>query len=132
MKKHPIRSLSFAGVKKLKQKKGESLIETMGALLIMTMGFLILPGAIIASGKLDRSVEDLVISAEKDPETGRYGTILEEPIGLRFEYQGVSTEPVDPLQLSVPVIRYGNEEKALYEYSLHAEEEEHDEIGNQD
>ena len=50
---------------KLKEKKGESVAETLVAMLITVMGLMLLPGAIAAAARVNSRTEDMTIYVDK-------------------------------------------------------------------
>ena len=48
--------------KKLRETAGETLIETLAALLVTTMGLTLLPGAIVAAARLNGAVKQQFVS----------------------------------------------------------------------
>ena len=52
-------------MKKLKQKTGETLTETLVALVIMALALIMLPGAVVAAARVNATTEKQVIFMEK-------------------------------------------------------------------
>ena len=79
-------------IKKIKKKKGESLVETLAALLIASMGLMILSGAIISASRVTQTeksietVESPTIETDESP-TERKVKLQSEEIA---EYKVIS------------------------------------------
>ncbi len=97
--------------RKLKQKKGETLVETLVSLVIIALALMMLPGAVVAAARVNAQVEKQVIfmektaAAEKGTSTGTCDVTFSD---------GINSFTVD----NVEVTRFGSEETGLYEVGL--------------
>ncbi len=87
-------------------KKGETMVETLISLVMITLALLILPGAIISSARVNKTVEDQPMYGGDGPETV-YGTDPSSKLKLVFYREGYGSE----YEYDASMIRYGDENK---------------------
>lgn len=99
-------------IRKLKNSKGESLIETLAALIVITLTFVFMVNSIVKSGELKNkadkadanqfeyaasstfSVEVTIIPENGDPQSGTAaGYACENPNNSNYSYYYYKTEP---------------------------------------
>ena len=99
-------------MKKLLSKRGESLVETMAAMMVITLGMTMLAGAVVASANANKQAENAVssIKTETPPSvvSGSYSVSVKRNDLESAEYT-----------IPVKVIRRGNDDaSAVYSYEL--------------
>lgn len=97
--------------RKLKQKKGETLVETLVSLVIIALALMMLPGAVVAAARVNAQVEKQVIFMEKTS-LAEKGTSA-GTCNVSFTAEG-NTHTIE----NVEVTRFGSEETGLYEVGL--------------
>ncbi len=103
-------------MKKLKKKNGETLAETLIALVITALALLMLPGAVVASSRVNASIKEQIIYMEKisDATSGTdVGTC-----DVTFSC-GTNSNTIS----GVDVLRFGTEDTGLYEVGLNNQQE---------
>ena len=101
-------------MKAIDNKKGETLVETLMSLIIITLALLMLPGAIISAARLNKTVEEQPMYGGDGPAT-QYGLTEDEKLNISFYRTDISNE----YTYKASVTRYGDEEKTknfLYEF----------------
>ena len=94
--------------KKNNKTKGETLVETLMALIVTSLAFLMLPGAIISSSRVNSEVSKLSIYGGDDVATSGLGHGVGE---LNISIGGSES-------IKVNVVRYGDKaENGMYEFS---------------
>ena len=104
--------------RKLKSKIGESLVETLCAILIFTMASIIMYSMVTSAGDINRTAKEMdaknqahMIAVEKGEDGAKNGSAV-----IRFNLDGATiAEPT--------VDVYGGEEDSLYAYFLQPEME---------
>ncbi len=103
-------------MKKLKQKTGETLTETLVALVIMALALIMLPGAVVAAARVNATMEKQVIFMEKTLEAEK--GVKAGSCDITFSMDSISSTVS-----AVEVTRFGSEETGLYEIGLHTDGE---------
>ena len=98
-------------LKRLKKNNGETLVETLVALMITALGLLMLPGAVVAAARVNAISEKQVIYMEKTLEAD--AGVDAGKCDVTFSVGGNSGTVED-----VKVLRFGTEETGLYEIGL--------------
>lgn len=98
-------------LKRLKKNNGETLVETLVALIITALGLLMLPGAVVAAARVNAISEKQVIYMEKTLEADK--GVDAGKCDVTFSVGGNSSTLED-----VKVLRFGTEETGLYEIGL--------------
>ena len=108
-------------VKKMKEKAGESLIESMIAILIFTLSSIIMYSMVTAAGdinasakKKDRETQEQMVIAEKGEGSGEAGTIILTIKDRDAADVVISTEEVEV---------YGDRQNGLFSYFAKSEED---------
>lgn len=97
--------------KKIKNKNGETLVETLVALIITALALLMLPGAVVAAARVNAISEKQVIYMEKTLEADN--GVDAGKCDVTFSVGGTSNTLQD-----VKVRRFGTKDTGLYEIGL--------------
>ncbi len=97
---------------KLRDKSGETLVETLVALIITTLALMMLPGAVVAAARVNARIGDQVIYMErtKDAAAG----VDAGKCDITFSTSDMKKSTVSGVQ----VTRFGNDKTGLYEIGL--------------
>ena len=95
-------------MKKLKDRRGESLVELLFATLIISLGVLLLAGSIVTAAKVNRSAANDRILTLADQ-----GRAAKDNASVSLELPGVSTQPTVTVTLRTMKAEGGKE---LYSY----------------
>lgn len=93
-------------MKKKSNNKGETITETLVSLLLISLAMLMLPGAIVASAKLNKAVENEIVYPQE-------GTKNSNVAGLKIK---LTCEGQSSTYTGISVNRYGDEGDGLYEF----------------
>ncbi len=99
--------------KKLTEKKGETLVETLMSLIIGTLAFLMLPGAILASARINKTVGEISLYGG---DVKRRIDSAADPTGDNLGSANISIGSEGSKSHSVNVILYGTDDNGLYEF----------------
>ncbi len=93
-------------------KSGETMVETLVALIITTLALMMLPGAVVAAARVNARIGDQVIYMErtKDAAAG----VDAGKCDITFSTSDMKKSTVSGLQ----VTRFGNDKTGLYEIGL--------------
>ena len=94
---------------KLRRKKGETLVETLLSLIIASLAFLILPGAIISAARVNKTIGDISlyggdVAGSEDSEVSAMAPI------------GTITVDFGGSEIKLNVKSYGSEDLGMYEF----------------
>ena len=98
-------------MKKIKNKKGETLTETLVALIITALALLMLPGAVVAAARVNAAAAKQVIYMEKTSDASN--GVDAGSCSITFS-SASNSKTVD----NVKVKRFGSESLGLYEFGL--------------
>ncbi len=85
-----MRVISGEAKKRLREKKGETLIETLVAILIVTLALVALPYAVTAAARVNRGAEDYVKYCDYNGGASETATVKIEVGGTDRTFSGVS------------------------------------------
>ena len=100
-------------MKKLLSKRGESLVETMAAMMVITLGMTMLAGAVVASANANKQAEDAVSFMS---DKGEALSVLSGSHSVSVTSEG--SEGDKEQEISVIVIQRGDDANAVYSYEL--------------
>ena len=101
--------------RKIHNKSGETLVETLVALIITALALLMLPGAVVAAARVNAQIADQVAYMEKTDEAAQ-GTDV-GTCDITFSTSNVKKSTVSGLKVK----RFGNDKTGLYEIGLFQE-----------
>lgn len=97
--------------KRLKQKNGETLVETLVSLVIIALALLMLPGAVVAAARVNAKAKKQVIYMEKTLDATKGVDVGTCDISFSSDSKTYTVPGVE-------VTRFGTEETGLYEIGL--------------
>ena len=97
---------------KLRDKSGETLVETLVALIITTLALMMLPGEVVAAARVNARIGDQVIYMERTKDAAN-GTNV-GTCDITFSTSDMKKSTVSGVQ----VTRFGNDKTGLYEIGL--------------
>ncbi|MBE5896677.1 MAG: hypothetical protein E7281_02835 [Lachnospiraceae bacterium] len=97
---------------KLRDKSGETLVETLVALIITTLALMMLPGAVVAAARVNARISDQVIYMERTDDAA--AGVDAGKCDITFSTSDMKKSTVNGVQ----VTRFGNDKTGLYEIGL--------------
>ncbi len=97
---------------KLRDKSGETLVETLVALIITTLALMMLPGAVVAAARVNARIGDQVIYMERTDDAA--AGVDAGKCDITFSTSDTKKSTVSGVQ----VTRFGNDKTGLYEIGL--------------
>ena len=97
---------------KLRDKSGETLVETLVALIITTLALMMLPGAVVAAARVNARIGDQVIYMERTDDAA--AGVDAGKCDITFSTSDMKKSTVSGVQ----VTRFGNDKTGLYEIGL--------------
>lgn len=103
-------------IKKFKKNKGETLSETLFALLIIALALIMLPGAVVSASKVNHAVKNTTLFGSAGAENSIAGSIVQitvtesasgEGVGETSDVNGISVKGYEGNNGTIEFYRFG-------------------------
>ena len=99
-------------IKKLKEKNGESVAETLVAMLIAVLALMLLPGAIAAASRVNSKVEDMTVYVDRSDDSKNFD------VTGKLKMTTGGTGSIDEITVTTKIKKYTEKTngKSIYYY----------------